>query len=75
MTTTKSFNKQLGKNIKIARIIKELKQSELAKLTHVTVNYISLIETGRKTPSIPMLCKIANALEANIDELLKIKNN
>jgi transcriptional regulator with XRE-family HTH domain len=61
----------LGKNIKIARIMKDLPQGELAKLAHTTQPYLSLIEADTKKPSLKMLQRIADALNTTMSELMK----
>lgn len=53
----------LGKQIKIARKKKGVKQYELAELVNVSQNYISLIENGKKIPSMSVLQKIAAVLD------------
>lgn len=58
-------------NIKKYRIEKKLSQSNLAEITDLSVDYISLIETGKRTPSLKSLCKIADALEIEPYKLLK----
>jgi len=60
----------LGLNIKIARIRKKLKQYELADKLGVTANYITLIESGRKNPSLTLLWELENILDVSITKLL-----
>lgn len=62
--------KGLGKKIKLARIRAGLVQSELADRIGVTQNYISLIETGKKMPSLKTFTKIARELDVSPSELL-----
>ena len=62
--------KGLGKKIKVARIKTGLVQSDLADRIGVTQNYISLIETGKKIPSLKTLTKIARELDVSPGELL-----
>lgn len=61
---------KLGKKIRLARINKGLKQYELAEHCNVTANYISLIEAGKKTPSLRTISNIAKALDVNVSNLL-----
>ena len=56
---------------KNARLSKHLTMQELADLSQVSVNEISFIETGRRTPKRETLEKLANALNVNINYLLK----
>jgi transcriptional regulator with XRE-family HTH domain len=61
----------LGEKIKVARRQMDLKQYELAEKTGLSANYISLIESGKKSPSLKNLYKIAEALNTNVSWLLK----
>lgn len=49
----------IGTNIIILRAIEGLKQGELASEVGVTQNYISLLETNKKVPSLTLLQKMA----------------
>ena len=66
--TNSTLNK-IYKNIKKYRLAKGLTQSELAEITGISVDYISLIENGKRTPSIKRLIILANSLDI---ELYKI---
>ena len=52
----------LGKTIRIIRLAKELKLSELAKSSDVSVPFMSLIESGDRQPSLGVIRKVASAL-------------
>lgn len=54
------------KNIKKYRTEKKLSQFKLAEITDLSEDYISLIETGKRVPSLKTLCKIADALEIEV---------
>lgn len=58
-------------NIKKYRTERKLSQNTLAEITDLSVDYISLIETGKRTPSLKSLCKIADALEVEPYKFLK----
>lgn len=58
----------IGEKIKKKRIEKNLKQYELAKLADMSNTFLSDIETGRSSPAIQTLEKIAKALEMDIKE-------
>lgn len=49
--------------IRIARAVSGLQQKELAQKAKLTSSYISLVETGKRSPSIASLSKISRALE------------
>lgn len=60
-----------GEMIKIVRIQGKIRQEDLAKKLDVTKSYLSLVENGRKKPSLGLLKKISDAL--NIPFILFIK--
>jgi transcriptional regulator with XRE-family HTH domain len=62
----------------LARILRELREqaqmtrTELAKKAKVTTAYVSMIEAGkRKSPSLPVLRRLAKALGVPATELLR----
>jgi len=61
----------LGKNIRAARQTQGLRQYELAKISGISVSYLSEIENNRTTPSLRTLVKIAKALRLDISLLIK----
>lgn len=64
------YNKEiLAKRIKELRQGKNLTQRQLAKMANTTATSVSAYEKGQKTPSIEVLCNIANALESSVDWL------
>lgn len=46
-----------SKGFRIARVLKDVTQGEAAKGLGYTANYLSLIETGDRTPSMKLLKK------------------
>ncbi len=54
--------------VRIKRVLKGLSQEDLAKLANVDRSYISQIESGKKTPSISVLERIAGALNCNLKD-------
>lgn len=61
----------IGKNIKRVRQEKGLSQEKLARLTDISLNTLTKIESGfTKRPSIQTIKKIADALEVSIDKLV-----
>lgn len=58
-------------NIKKHRLRKGVTQQALASKIGTTQSYLSLIETGVRTPSLCMLKKIANALGCPLSLLLE----
>lgn len=53
---------KIKENIKKYRLSQNLSQEKLSEIAGVSTDYISLIERGKRTPSIKRLCLIANAL-------------
>ena len=60
----------LGETIKLLRKRNGLNQSQLAELCDITVTYISLIENGKKEPTLSLLKTIANNLQIPLPILL-----
>lgn len=60
----------LGDNMKLYRKQKGYQQNELADILGVSPNYISLIESGKKYPSLKTIAAIANALSVSVTDLL-----
>jgi len=61
----------IGRKIADLRASRELSQEDLAGLAEVNRGYISRIENGHVSFSIPVLIKIAEALEVEPFELLR----
>ena len=66
--------KKFGKNVKIERIKKDLTQENLAELMNLSQNYIACIECGRQNMSLAKILELANALQVDIETLLKFNN-
>jgi transcriptional regulator with XRE-family HTH domain len=63
---------------RLATVLKELRQrakltkTELARKAEVTLSYVSLLESGKRTnPSIDVLKRLARALGVPVTELLE----
>lgn len=52
----------VGQAVKVMRTASGLKQKEVASRLRVTVNYLSLIENGKREPSISFLRALASVL-------------
>ena len=70
----KIFNKWKGgenmnkEKIRLQRVLKKMSQEELAKESGVDRSYISQIESGKKTPSLSVLERIADALGCSLKD-------
>lgn len=62
--------RDIGKNIRTARIRRGLTQDGLAEQLHVSRQTVSNYETGRSRPDIDILLSVAEALEVDIQTLL-----
>lgn len=62
---------RLGSNIRKYRKALNLTQFELGIQADVTEDYIQALETGRSTPSIAFLGRLADTLKVEPHELLK----
>lgn len=67
----KEFAKEFGRYIRKVRNDASLSQAELAHQVHLHSTYIGHIETGRYTPSMFVIWKIAQVLKMDLKELLK----
>ena len=62
---------KFGERVREVRIEKGLSQEQLAHLADVHRTYIGMIERAEKNITLINMEKIANALNVNINELLK----
>jgi len=63
----------LAINMKHFRKTLGLSQAKLAEIVDVTDNYIALIETGKRFPSVTMFTRLAKALQIDTLDLFSIK--
>ena len=62
----------IGKNLKKIRANKSISQDRLSKLADVALNTIVTLESGNNgNPTIETMTKIAQALEVDINDLMK----
>ncbi|OGH96594.1 MAG: hypothetical protein A2039_06170 [Candidatus Melainabacteria bacterium GWA2_34_9] len=66
--------KRFGKNVKFERIKKDYSQEDLAAILDVNRNHISKIECGNQNMSLKKITELANALNINIENLLKFND-
>ena len=65
----------LGKRIKEARKKLKLTQEQLSEKANISNVYLGEIERGEKTPSIPVLIDLIEALNVSADYLLRDELN
>jgi transcriptional regulator with XRE-family HTH domain len=61
---------KLKNNIKTFRELKGMTQETLAKDVGITINYLSLLENGRREPSIKLLKKMSKYLSVPVSVLI-----
>ena len=62
--------RNIGKNIRLARVNKNMKQEELAERLFITRQTVSNYENGKSRPDVDMLASIAKTLDVEINELI-----
>lgn len=60
----------IGNNIRKYRLMKKLRQEDLAEKAGLTANYIGMVERGEKIPSLEIFIKILNTLGVSADMVL-----
>lgn len=60
--------------IKDIRLAKDIKQKDLAIKSNISQSYLSELESNKKSPTIRLLCKIAEALDVHPSELVYYYN-
>lgn len=63
----------LGDRIKQFRTAKRFTQEKLSEELDVSTGYISELETGRRTPSVPMVLRLAELFECSPNDLFGYK--
>jgi transcriptional regulator with XRE-family HTH domain len=69
------LRKVLASNMKFYRSQRGLSQEKLAEIADITTNYIALIETSKRFPSLRMLEKLAEGLNVDTTELFSLNPN
>lgn len=64
-----------GENVRKYRRLLNLSQEDLADRAELHRTYIGMIERAEKNITLVNIQRIANALEVNIEDLVKISNN
>lgn len=63
------LKKQFGVHLRLLRIQQQMTQEQLAAAANISVDFLSLIERGKNSPSFANLEKLARALKVSVQEL------
>ena len=69
------LKKNLGRKIRLLRESADITQEELSEISGVTQNFISQLESGKKTASVETLNKISNSLKVPLSSLFCLPDN
>ena len=61
----------LGKRIQHLRIKRGMTQERLAEEAKISITHLSMVETGKDTPSLKLVYKIADILDVKVEDLFK----
>jgi len=62
---------KLGRNLKRIRVEKGISQGDIARALKVARSFVSDLENGKRNPTLTTISKLAKAIGATTDELLK----
>ena len=68
-------NSLVGIRIRVRRRQLKISQNNLAETTGLSVPYISLVENGKKNPSLHAIMKISKSLDLSLDYLLGLSSS
>jgi transcriptional regulator with XRE-family HTH domain len=68
--TERAFLRQLGKNVRLQRVNRDLSQEQLAQAARLSRNFVSSIERGTHGIDIVRLVRLAMALGVGLSDLL-----
>jgi len=69
----RSFGRKFGQRIRLLRGEQGVTQEQLAERAGISVDFLSLIERGRSSPSFENLDELADALEVSVAELFSFE--
>ena len=67
----KDWRSVVGKNIRALRVARGMTQERLAFAAELDLTYIGGIERGRRNPSLLVMVRIADALDAPLSDLVQ----
>ncbi len=63
------LKKEFGARLRLLRIQRQITQEQLSAAANLSVDFLSLIERGKNSPSFASLEKLAKALKVPVQEL------
>lgn len=66
-----TLKKNIGSRIRMRRNDLHISQEDLAFRAGLTPTYLSLLENGKRNPSLELLYRVCSALQIELVELLK----
>lgn len=60
----------VGKNVRALRLARDMTQEQLAFAAELDLTYVGGIERGRRNPSLMVMARIADALGAQLTDLI-----
>lgn len=70
---TSQLREEFGKRVRYLRSTKRLTQEQLAERAGISVDFLSLIERGKNSPSFDNLQELSDALGVAVMELFNFK--
>ena len=70
MTDTDALLRAIGKRVRLARLVREMTQAELADAADISRSFVSLIEHGAHGVDIVRLRRLAAALDMPLVDLV-----
>ena len=71
MRKEQTISERFGKVIKTVRQGQGVSQEKLAELAEIDRTYVSLIERGRRQPTLEVASRIATALKVRLSEVIR----
>ncbi|MGC2744423.1 MAG: helix-turn-helix transcriptional regulator [Candidatus Angelobacter sp.] len=72
---TKNLRSLFGKRLRNLRLAARLTQEELAERSEISVDFLSLVERGRSSPSFENLEILASSLRVTVSELFNLEGS
>ena len=69
-TEIQKFRDIIAENIRVARARKNITQEILAEMAGISTKHVTKIENAGVTTNVYFICKIAQALDVTLDELV-----